>query len=175
MKRVGHHSVGGVKRELAGTAPAFAGPERLVGLGFRYWLDGYRTGDISNWEKAWCTYSSVMGASAAKTAVTELSCWVRAIHSHSHRPLETSAVDCASFCRDECVAISMIAACQHQACPAMRACAFALLGCSLIDEVVHVAEAFAETMRGADQVLSPTHAHGLPLLAAMPAASALRQ
>ncbi len=35
----------------------------------------------------------------------------------------------------------------------MRACAFALLGCSMIDEVVHVAESFAETMREADQVL----------------------
>jgi hypothetical protein len=69
----------------------------------------------------------------------------------------------------------MIAACQHHACPAMRACAFALLGCSLIDEVVNVAESFAETMRGADQVLSANHARELPLLAAMPAASPMHQ
>ncbi len=172
MKRVSQHPSTG-RREA--TAPIFAGPERLVGLGFRYWLDGYRSGDISSWEKAWCTYSSVMGAAAAKSAVSELSCWVRTIHNHSHRPLETSAADCASFCRDECVAIAMIAACQHHACPAMRACAFALLGCSLIDEVVNVAESFAETMRGADQVLSASHAQQLPLLAAMPAASAMRQ
>ena len=41
----------------------------------------------------------------------------------------------------------------------MRACAFALLGCSMIDEVVNVAESFADTMRGADQVLAPGHAH----------------
>ena len=72
------------------------------------------------------------------------------------------------------MAISMIAACQHEACPAMRACAFALLGCSMIDEVVTVAEDFAATMRKADQVLSPHHCTRLPLLAAMPAATAAR-
>jgi hypothetical protein len=149
-------------------------PERLVGLGFRYWLTGFRTGDISCWERAWCAYSSTLGASLAKTAVTDLSCWVRAINRHARRDLVTGAVDCDRFCRDECIAIEMISACQHNACPAMRACAFALLGCSMIDEVVEGAETFAATMRGADQVLPPTFGHGSSLLA-VPPASALRQ
>ena len=153
-------------------APGFTGPERLVGLGFRYWLAGFRTGDISCWEKAWRAYSNAMGG-AAKTAVTELSCWVRAINTHAQRDLETVPADCDRFCRDECVAIAMIAACQHNACPAMRACAFALLGCSLIDEVVEGAESFAATMRGADQVLSPASVHATSLLS-MPPATMLR-
>jgi hypothetical protein len=150
------------------------GPERLVGLGFRYWLKGFRTGDISCWERAWSAYSNVLGATAAKSAVTDLSCWVRAINRHARRDLETAAVDCERFCRDECIAIEMISACQHAACPAMRACAFALLGCSMIDEVVHGAENFAATMRGADQVLPPSFSHGSSLLAMQPA-SALKQ
>ena len=174
MKRAGHCQRANSGREAA-AAPAFTVPERLVGLGFRYWLDGYRTGDISRWEKVWCTYSSVMGAAVAKSAVGDLACWVRTINNHTQRDLRTSAVDCGQFCRDECVAISMIAACQHQVCPAMRACAFALLGCSMIDEVVQVAESFAETMRDADQMLSASHAYRLPLLARMPAATAMRQ
>ena len=172
MKRISQHPGTG-RREAA--EPLFAGPERLVGLGFRYWLDGYRSGDISSWEKAWCTYSSVMGAAAAKSAVAELACWVRTINDHTQRDLMTSAIDCGQFCRDECVAISMIAACQHQVCPAMRACAFALLGCSMIDKVVHVAESFAQTMRGADQMLSASHAYELPLLAEITAATAVPQ
>jgi hypothetical protein len=151
-----------------------AGPERLVGLGFRYWLKGFRTGDISCWERAWCAYSSVLGATAAKGVVTDLSCWVRAINRHAQRDLETSAVDCERFCRDECIAIEMISACQHEACPAMRACAFALLGCSMIEEVVQGAESFAATMRGADQVLPPSFSHGSSLLA-MRSASTLMQ
>jgi hypothetical protein len=149
-------------------------PERLVGLGFRLWLTGLRNADISCWERAWCAYSNALGPSAAKSAVTDLSCWVRAINGHAQRNLETSAVDCDRFCRDECVAIAMIAACQHDACPAMRACAFTLLGCSLIDEVVMGAECFAATMRSANQVLPPSFVSDVSLLA-MPPASSLKQ
>ena len=101
--------------------------------------------------------------------MTDLSGWVRAVNLHAQRPLEAPAVDCDGFCRDECVAIAMIAACQHNACPAMRACAFSLLGCSMIDEVVQGAESFAATMRGADQVLLPSYVHGASLLAMRPA------
>jgi hypothetical protein len=153
---------------------ALAVPERLVGLGFRYWLTGFRTGDIACWERAWCAYSSAMGPAAAKGAVKELSCWVRAVDAHALREVETSAVDCDRFCRDECIAISLIAACQHNVCPAMRACAFALLGGSMIDAVVDGAEGFASTMRCADQVLSPSLAHGASLLT-VPAASEWKQ
>lgn len=158
----------------AAPAAGLAAPERLVGLGFRYWLTGFRTGDISCWERAWSAYSTALGPASAKGALTDLACWVRSISRHACRPLETSAVDCDRFCRDECVAIAMIAACQHNACPAMRACAFSLLGCSMIDEVVQGAETFATTMRGADQVLRPSFAPHAALLAA-PAASGTMQ
>jgi hypothetical protein len=138
------------------------GSDRLVGLGFRLWLSGFRTGDIGYWEQAWGAYSSSMGASAAKSAVRDLACWVRAIKQHSQRDLETATADCSGFCRDECVAIAMISACQHHACPAMRACAFALFGCSMVDEVVGVAEKIASHQQGADQGLSPALAHAAP-------------
>jgi hypothetical protein len=151
----------------------FPEPERLVGFGFRLWLNGFRTGDISSWEKAWCAYAGTIGAAAAKTAVGDLSCWVRSINCCAQRKLETSPNACARFCRDECVAIAMIAACQHHACPAMRACAFALLGCSMIDEVVQGAESFARTLRDADQVLLPASAEAATLLT-VPAATASR-
>ena len=161
----------GAAGDASAQAGQLAAPERLVGLGFRYWLKGFRTGDISCWERAWCAYSDVLGATAAKGAVTDLSCWVRAINRHARRDLETAAVDCERFCRDECIAIEMISACQHEACPAMRACAFALLGCSMIDEVVRGAENFAATMRGADQVLPRSFSPGSTLLAMQPANS----
>ena len=147
--------------------------DRLVGLGFRLWLSGFRTGDIGYWERAWSTYSHSMGATAAKSAVRDLACWVRAIKQHSQRDLQTATADCSGFCRDECVAIAMISACQHHACPAMRACAFALIGCSMIDEVVGVAENFASTLQGADQVLSPALAQATTLVT-LPAATDAR-
>jgi hypothetical protein len=155
-------------------ASGLVGPERLVGLGFRYWLTGFRNGDISCWERTWRAYSNALGTTTAKSAVSDLSCWVRAISRHSQRSLKTADVDCESFCRDECIAIEMISACQHNACPAMRACAFALLGCSMIEEVVQGAESFAATMRGADQLLPPSFVQGASLLSLAPASS-LRQ
>lgn len=155
---------------VAGVASA----ERLVGLGFRYWLTGFRTGDLACWERTWNTYAHVLGACGAKGAVTDLSCWVRAISRHARRDLETAAVDCENFCRDECVAIAMIAACQHNACPAMRACAFSLLGCAMIDEVVEGAETFAATMRQAEQVLRPAYAPGPTLSVLAPLTPALQ-
>ena len=146
---------------------------RLVGFGFRFWLTGFRTGDITCWERAWRAYARVLGG-AAKDAVSDLSWWVHCISRHSQRDLSIAAVECDRFCRDECLAIDMIAACQHHACPAMRACAFALLGCSMIDAVVEGAESFAATMREADQMLPPCFSHDATLLA-LPAASATRQ
>lgn len=147
----------------------FHGPERLVGFGFRLWLNGFRTGDITSWETAWSAYAGTIGADAAKTTVGQLSCWVRAIDCYAQRKLETAPNDCERFCHDECVAIAMIAACQHHVCPAMRACAFALLGCSMIEEVVEVAENFAEAMRDARQILSPASARAASLLLMPPA------
>jgi hypothetical protein len=170
MKRAEAPPSGAARRPPPGMPQA----ERLVGLGFRYWLAGFRTGDIGCWERAWRTYSNAMGPAAAKGAVTDLSCWVRSISLNAQRDLETVPVDCDRFCRDECVAIAMIAACQHNACPAMRACAFSLLGCSMIDGVVRGAESFAATMRSADQVLAPSFSHEASLLD-MPAATSARQ
>ena len=48
----------------------------------------------------------------------------------------------------------MVAASQHSACPAMRACAFALLGCSDVDVVVDTAASFAAVLEDAGHRLS---------------------
>jgi hypothetical protein len=150
------------------------GPERLVGLGFRYWVSGYQWGDIDRWEKAWCLYSAALGPQGAKTAVAELSAWVRAVSAATRRKIEVDCGECPGLCRDECLAVSMIAACQHNTCPAMRACAFALIESSLIDEVVHHAETFAITMRGLDKVLPPALIVNAAALAAGPHAGLIQ-
>lgn len=144
--------VGGVQ---AAPSPARTGAERLVGVGFRCWLAGYDTGDIACWEAGWNTYAKALGAERAKRAVTELACWVRAVRASASRQIEYCPVGCAGFCRDECMAISLIAASQHHRCPAMRACALALTGSSLVEPVIDAANAFADVLQEADQLLSP--------------------
>lgn len=130
-------------------------PERLVGLGFRAWVNGYQTGDIACWEEAWAMYSNVLGPQEARPALSDLASWVRAIRRASCRAIKVHPARCSGFCHDECMAIAMVAASQHKACPALRACAWALLESSAIDDVVEGAECLGERLRKCDRILSP--------------------
>jgi hypothetical protein len=144
----------GTARGQLQLAPCMPEPERVVGLGFRYWMLGLSTGNIGCWEKAWCLYSGLFGAVSARAAVGGLASWVGALSTASCRDIAVLPETCNRFCRDECIAISMIAACQHHTCPAMRACAFALIESSMIDGVVGKAQAFADTLASLEHRLS---------------------
>ncbi len=149
--------------------PCLTGPERLVGVGFRCWLAGYQTGDIGCWELAWNAFAGELGAPRAKSAITELSCWVRDIKDSAKRKIEVFPGPCATFCKDECMAVSMIAAGQHNHCPALRACAFALLEHSDVGTVVVGAQAFGNVLRDLDVVLSQDAVLNAAAVAALPA------
>lgn len=136
--------------------PRLTEAEKLVGLGFRSWMAGYQTGDISCWELAWATYANALGPKKAQPVLTDLACWVRAIRDASCRSIEVYPAQCTGFCRDECMAIAMVAASQHNACPAMRACAYALLESSTIDDVIEGAMCLGATLKGCDRILSAT-------------------
>ncbi len=123
-----------------------AGPERLTGMGFRCWLAGHQDGQLTCWEDAWNLYARELGPEAARVAVRDLSCWVRAISGHARRPIRICPASCERFAYDECLAVSMIAAAQHD-CPAIKACAFALLGAQPFDEVIASASRFAACLR----------------------------
>lgn len=134
---------------------AYGPPERLVALGFRHWLTGYRTGDVHSWERAFQIYDQALGCHNARLAVGGLASWVKSVNAVARRKIDVSAPACSSFCRDECLAVTMIAACQHDACPALRACAFALVDSAMIGEVECEAEGFATVLRSMNQMLSP--------------------
>ena len=146
------------KQARLGSAHRFrndrGGAEWLVGVGFRCWLAGYDTGDIACWETGWNEYSRQLGTERAKRAVTELACFVRSVRASASRRIEYYPHGCKGFCADECMAISLIAASQHHRCPAMRACALALTGSDLVEPVIDSANAFADVLQEADQVLS---------------------
>jgi hypothetical protein len=136
-------------------AAVMSAPERLVGVGFRCWLSGFQTSDIGCWELAWDEMSRAVGPRAAKPLMSDLASWVRAVQDAAERRIEVSPSGCRRFCRDECLAISMVAACQHSSCPAFRACAVALLGSNEIEEAIDCADGFARRLREANQMLSP--------------------
>lgn len=172
--RSNHRHAKSRREEMAGHcrlkfAPCLPGPERLVALGFRYWKLGRDRGEIGCWERAFNLYSGHFGVAGARVAVTQLSIWVTAVDTAARRSIEVYPEACGSFCLDECLAVSMIAACQHQTCPAMRACAFALAESMRLEAVTEAAQGFADAMLGLDQVLSSGSI--VSALAEMPAAS----
>jgi hypothetical protein len=120
--------------------------EHLVGFGFRHWYAGLTTSDLDAWETAWSTYQVALGAPDARRAVSELSNWVREVHAAASRPIVVAPRHCPRFCRDECTAIALVAACQRDVCPAARACAFALVGVDAVDPVIDAACQFADVL-----------------------------
>ncbi|MGQ0457383.1 MAG: hypothetical protein ACT4OU_10005 [Hyphomicrobium sp.] len=130
-------------------------PERLVGVGFRCWLAGLSSGDIRCWEEAWNTFSGTLGPDNAKSLLIDLSKFVRAVKASANRDIEISPAGCRGFCRDECLAISIIAASQHGAHPALTASAEALIGSDDIGDAINGAQTLAASLRRAKQMLSP--------------------
>ncbi|MFN3869118.1 MAG: hypothetical protein ACK4MF_08640 [Hyphomicrobiaceae bacterium] len=126
-----------------------------MGFGFRGWIAGYQSGDVGCWEKVWQLYDERFGSRGAKAAVAELSSFARSVSACSRRQLEVEPLNAPMFGRDESLAISMVAAFQHNTCPAMRACAFALVESSMLDEVLHHASSYAVTLRTLDAVVPP--------------------
>ena len=135
--------------------PCLRGPGQLVALGFRHWMAGYMTGEIGHWSACWSLYEQRIGADAARHVVGDLSGYVKSVAWAANRQIELLPQSCRGFCRDECAAVGLIAATQHTACPALRACAAALLANDHCDEVMDQAKALAGSLRDAGQVLPP--------------------
>lgn len=132
-----------------------SGAERLTGLGFRYWLHGYQGGQLTCWEDAWNLYACELGPEVARVAIRDLSSWVRQVSGHAQRPIRLCPAGSERFGYDECLAVSMIAAAQHD-CPAIKACAYALLGAQPQDDVLLSATRFAACLGDNSMILSPS-------------------
>ncbi|MFN0219430.1 MAG: hypothetical protein ACKVP4_11515 [Hyphomicrobium sp.] len=150
------NSSGATERASATILPLPArAPERLVGVGFRCWFAGLSSGDIRCWEEAWNTFSGTLGPDNAKGLLIDLSKFVRAVKASANRDIEISPSGCRGFCRDECLAISIVAASQHGAHPALTASAEALIGSDDIGDAINGAQSLAVSLRRAKQLLSP--------------------
>lgn len=87
-------------------------PERLIVSGFRCWMAGYQYDDVECWEYAWNLYAKELGAKNARAAISELQFWVRDLRAAAVHPIKCLPNGCACLCRDESLALSMVAASQ---------------------------------------------------------------
>lgn len=129
-------------------------PEQLVGLGFRCSLACLRTDDPAFARVACSRLTTALSLHEAPRAlVLQFSAWALAIEASAERPIGILPIEAIGFCRDECLAVALVAACQHQACPALRACAFALMGTADLGRALAATETLAATLLEADALL----------------------
>lgn len=141
---------------------AMSSGERLVGFGFRGWVGGLRDCDLGRLQTVFDDYRETLGTGGAERVLDKLAAWVRVINRTAARPIDVRPMTCARFCRDECMAVAIVAAAQHETCPAMRACAFTLLGTSEVNDMLGCAEAFAGTLRREGVRLAPAETAAAP-------------
>lgn len=144
-------------------------PERLVVTGLRCCMAGYAYGDIECWETAWRSYAMELGTDDARRLMGELQFWVRTLRAESARPLSVFPYGCAHVCRDECMALSLIAALQDHDQPAALLAARHLSGATAAAAPLAVAAAgqsYAEALAAAGQKLASVPASVIHSLAA---------
>ncbi len=106
-------------------------------------MTGYSTNDIEFWKRSWDYFARHLGVETARATITDLAFWVQTVHQSALRDIKVADWECDSFNQDERMAITMIAASQHNACPALAACAYALIGNDDVEPVVAASNDFA--------------------------------
>ncbi len=127
---------------------------QVIGRSFRCAMHAHQSGDGAAWAYAWQEFASVGEARDADTLVTHLDCFAQTVASTSARRIEVLPKGCPGLCRDECLAVSIITASQLGACPALKACAFALLDSSNVAPCLSAATSFGEALRACGHELS---------------------
>lgn len=130
-------------------------PEKLVLEGYRRWLAGYETGSVTPWEMGWALYTQHLGGVDGRRALGELSHFVRTLRLCAACPLASFPFGAHHVCRDECLALGIIAALQHDDADAAATCLSAMSCPARRSDIREAAAGFADTLAGLRQYLLP--------------------
>lgn len=143
---------------LSGPPHAHLRLAHRIGRSFRYGINAERTGDPRAWSFVWQEWADATSSSAeADHLLTHLAAFVGDVGRTAARPIDVLPHGCPGLCRDECLAVSIVAASQLGACPALKACAFALLESSNLAPCLQSAAEFGGALRAAGHVLNADH------------------
>jgi hypothetical protein len=130
-------------------------PERLVLEGFRRWVAGYASGDLSHWEEVWNLYAASLGAQDARNVVDRLAQFVRSVRAWAACPIACFPGGCRHVCQQEWFALAMVSASQNQDLDCLAAAMRHLLEPEGYEEAMLPALAYAEAMKEHDLLLMP--------------------
>ncbi|WEK50604.1 MAG: hypothetical protein P0Y66_00370 [Candidatus Kaistia colombiensis] len=130
-------------------------PEKLVVEGLRRWMQGCERGSVACWELAANLYAEELGSAESLRVLRALAQWVESLRRWMDRPAGLSPSLCPSLCRDECCAVTMIAACQNQDDESLLGSLEWLTLPEGHAEVVRATRAFAQALAETGQILMP--------------------
>lgn len=125
----------------------------MVGRSFRCGILARRERSAVGWSYAWQELAGVAGPDRADGLIGELSRFVESVDAAAVRRIEVLPKGCPGLCRDECLAVSIVAASQLGACPALKACVFALIESANVESCIRSAGRFSDALREAGQTL----------------------
>jgi hypothetical protein len=128
---------------------------QMVGRSFRCGMLARREASGLSWSYAWQELAGVAGPASADDLVTALGHFVESVDRAAIRRIEVLPKGCPGLCRDECLAVSIVAAAQYGACPALKACVYALIQCGNVDGCIAAAGNFSTALQEAGQSLPP--------------------
>jgi hypothetical protein len=102
-------------------------PERLAINGYRLAMAGYEHGDPTCWDEFWNELVAEGGLTCACDVSGALQFYVRSLRAYSPRSLAFFPRACRRACTDECLVLSLLAACQNNDSAVRDYCLRALL------------------------------------------------
>lgn len=126
---------------------------QMVGRSFRCGILARREMPGLGWSFAWQEIAGVAGPDQADRLVSALGQFVDSVDVSAMRRIEVLPKACPGLCRDECLAVSIVAASQLGACPALKACVYALIESANVEPCIRSAGAFSDALRAAGQTL----------------------
>jgi hypothetical protein len=144
-------------------------PERLVVEGLRRWMMGGEAGSIANWSRAAEFFVDELGAVDGRRLFLAFVRWLDTLDAFMDRPAMTSPIECPRLCRDECMALAMIAAAQYADCDGVMTASSRLVSPEGLAPAVEASSCFAAALAGAGHHLMPVPAAVVREIADRPA------
>jgi hypothetical protein len=128
---------------------------QMVGRSFRCGMLARRENPTIAWSYAWQEIAGVAGTGHAEPIFVALGAFINSVESAAARRIEVLPKGCPGLCRDECLEVSIVAASQLSACPALKACVFALIDSGNVEPCIQSAGLFSTALSNAGQTLPP--------------------
>ncbi|BCP54709.1 hypothetical protein K32_33260 [Kaistia sp. 32K] len=143
-------------------------PEKLVVEGLRHWMQGCERGSFTCWERAANLYAEELGATEGSRLLAALADWVATLRNWMDRPAGLSPFECPRLCRDECLAVTLISACQNHDDESLGHALGRLVPPEGRTDVTRSTRAFAEALAETGQILIPVPGAVIREIAARP-------